>query len=591
MKRKTHRYHLLYRMVLSFCSISVLACILLTLIVFTAMNSANRSAIERLMSDTMRLTCDHIGTQLQVASKLCDNLTRNVNLQEYLQLQFRDLSEQYSTDLSGSSELMSMVSPDPCINGIYILGENGGIYKSNILSLQDDDFRQTDWYQTIIGNSTPVWFYSKEGSLIVKTALGQLDQFLYIGYPFSDKTTGRNIGIVLAEVLVKELFSASGSELEQLYQISLYDLSGGKPVPIVNGSKALTALLDEQQVPVKQQDMPLYSKQGDIVLATVISPSPWTVISHIQASEIRPYTQQTLVLLLLSVVAVITLSVLLAISLSRSIVGPIHRLAGKMEEVENGDFSISVPVERPDEIGQLSNSFNHLIAKIRSLIEQIYRDQEKLRSAELSAMQAQINPHFLYNSLDSTIWLLKIQQVPKAIEMLQALSTLFRVALSKGRSAIPLSQELQHVNSYLRIQHLRYSQKFDYDLQVEPDALDCQVVKVLIQPLVENSIYHGICEGRKIRIQISVWTEAETVCIRVADDGAGIPEEKLRILRMQLEHPHEPPVQGYGLHNANARVKLFYGKEYGLTVDSVFCQGTTVTVTLPKRRETGNGHV
>lgn len=594
MKEKNYKYSLLYRMVVSFCVISVLASVLLTVIIFSAMNSSNRRSIKRLMSDTMLLTCNYMETQLQITSKLCDNLTRNVNIQEYLQMEFQDFSEQYSTDLSGSSELMSMVSSDPCLNGVYVVGENGGIYKSNILSLSNNDFRQAQWYQQIISSSTPVWFYSNEGSLIVKTASGQLDQYLYIGYPFLDRTTGQNIGIVLAEVSVKELFSTLDGELEALCQISLYDLHGETPVAIVNGSENLTGLLYGQEGNMLQDNSSytqLDSKDGDIVLGRTISPSPWTIISHIQASEIRPYTSQTLILLTLVVLAVILVSVLSAVHLSRSIVSPIHRLVEKMEDVENGDFSISVPVERPDEVGQLSNSFNHLIAKIRSLIDQIYRDQEKMRAAELSAMQAQINPHFLYNSLDSTVWLLKMNQVPKAIDMLQALSTLFRVALSKGRSTITVAQELQHIKSYLMIQHLRYSQKFDYEISVEENVLDCEVVKVLIQPLVENAIYHGICENRRIQIDIRIWSQDDTVYIQVKDNGAGIPEEKLTALQEQMQHPYELPMHGYGLHNANARVKIYYGKEYGVNIASVYGKGTEITVTLPERKGTVKDHV
>lgn len=589
MKIRSYKNCLLYRMVLSFCSISILACVLLTFLTFSTMNSSHRTSLTRLTSDMMLLTCDHVGTQLQMASKLCDSLTRNINIQEYLQMEFHDLSEQYSTDLSGSSELMSTVTYDPYLNGVYILGENGGIYKSNILSLLNNDFRHTNWYQQIITSSSPVWFHSNEGSLIVKTPSGQADQYLYIGYPFSDKTTGKNIGLVLAEISVKELFPTLNDEWESFCQISLYDLNGEEPVAIVEGSEKLTALLRSSQDEVLSLTQEKYtqfsSAQKDIVLGKIVSSSPWTIISYIQSSELQSYTPQTLCLLILAVMTVIFISVLLALSLSRSIVSPIHQLIKKMDDIKNGDFSISVPVERPDEIGLLSESFNHLITKIRSLIDQIYRDQEKLRLTELSVMQAQINPHFLYNSLDSTIWLLKMNQIPKALEMLQALSTLFRVALSKGRSTIPLYQELQHVKSYLMIQHLRYDQKFDYHLEIDEQVLEYEIIKVLIQPLVENAIYHGICEDHKILIEILVQQDKEDICIQVKDDGIGIPHDKLQALQEQLKHPYDLPAHGYGLHNANARIKILYGKEYGLKIDSIYGQGTVITIKIPQKRQ------
>ena len=587
MKITSYKNCLLYRMVLSFCSISILACVLLTFLTFSTMSSSHHASLTRLTSDMMLLTSDHVGTQLQMASKLCDNLTRNINIQEYLQMKFDDLSEQYSTDLSGSSELMSTVTYDPYLNGVYILGENGGIYKSNIQSLLNNDFRHTKWYQQIITSNTPVWFHSSEGSLMVKTPSGQYDQYLYIGYPFSDKTTGQNIGLVLAEISVKELFPTLTGDWESSCQISLYDLNGESPLPIVEGNEKLTSLLYSSQEEIlsssQEKYMQFSSAQKEIILGKSVPSSPWTIISYIQSSELQSYTPQTLSLLILAVMTVIFISILLALSLSRAIVSPIHELVRKMDDVKNGDFSISVPVESPDEIGLLSESFNHLIAKIRSLIDQIYRDQEKLRIAELSVMQAQINPHFLYNSLDSTIWLLKMNQIPKALKMLQALSTLFRVALSKGRSTIPLRQELQHVKSYLTIQHLRYDQKFDYRLQIDEHALEFEIIKVLIQPLVENSIYHGIREDRKILIEISVKSGGSNIHIQVKDNGIGIPDNKLKILQEQLDHPYELPSHGYGLHNANARIKIFYGKEYGLKIASVYGQGTVVSIEIPQK--------
>lgn len=233
--------------------------------------------------------------------------------------------------------------------------------------------------------------------------------------------------------------------------------------------------------------------------------------------------------------------------------------------------------------------------KIRKLVDSIYDKQELLRKSEFKALQAQINPHFLYNSLDSIIWLLRMDRTNEAIVILQNLIVLFRIFLSKGHEVIPVRQEVRHLDSYLQIQSMRYSRKFTYTVDVPEEYKDFYTLKLILQPLVENSIYHGMsAEHGSIHIHVSLIMGKDTLTFRVEDTGQGMSEEQLERLResIQVQAKREEDVLassekegGYGLQNVNERIKIYFGAQYGLSIESKQGEGTTVNVVIPKIQE------
>lgn len=257
-----------------------------------------------------------------------------------------------------------------------------------------------------------------------------------------------------------------------------------------------------------------------------------------------------------------------------------------MKKFGKGDLSVRVPVLYEDEIGILSEEFNKMSEQIRQLVDQVYREQRAKRKSELAALQAQINPHFLYNTLNSVSSLIKMNCPDEAFIMIQAIGTFYRTSLSDGKTLIPLEQEITNIENYIKIQKVRYGNKIEYEIDIENEILQEWIVKLTLQPLVENSIYHGIKEMRgKGIIRIKGWKEKNKVFIQVSDNGLGIPEEKLEEL---FSKDYREKGSAFGLFNIQQRLQIYFGKEYGLTVESKLSQGTKATVCIPvdfKREE------
>ena len=276
----------------------------------------------------------------------------------------------------------------------------------------------------------------------------------------------------------------------------------------------------------------------------------------------------------------IAFAILASMFISSKISQPIKRLEKQMKRVENGDFDIDLSVEGEDEVKRLSRSFNMMVIRIRQLMAQIISDQEDKRKSEFKALQAQINPHFLYNTLDSIIWMNENGNYKGVSTMVSALAKLFRVSISKGRETNTVADEIEHARSYLTIQKIRYKDKFDFTIDVRPEVMEKNTVKLILQPIIENAIYHGISHiEEKGEIRITAAAEQDKLVFRIADNGYGIKPEDLKDL---LEKEAKSTSgSGVGLKNVNGRIKLRYGDEYGVTIESELDVGTTVIIRIP----------
>ncbi|PDO10488.1 MAG: histidine kinase [Candidatus Reconcilbacillus cellulovorans] len=282
-----------------------------------------------------------------------------------------------------------------------------------------------------------------------------------------------------------------------------------------------------------------------------------------------------------------------SIYLSRSMSRPIDQLMSFMRQVESGNLSIRYRGTRTDEIGMLGRSFNLMLAQINRLLELTEIQERKKREAELRSLQAHIKPHFLYNTLDTIHWMARSRGADDIAALVGSLARLFRIGLSGGSDIIPLAEEFEHVRHYLNIQQIRYRNKLDYRLAMSDDVRDAKTLKLILQPIVENAIYHGIRERRGPGF-IDVTAEAQDGCLmlRVRDDGKGMSPDRLAAVRSKLENPlprddaaaaddRRPREGGYGLANVQARIRLTFGQAYGIAVDSEEGVGTTVVVRLP----------
>lgn len=284
---------------------------------------------------------------------------------------------------------------------------------------------------------------------------------------------------------------------------------------------------------------------------------------------------------------IIGFSILAAWIISASIYIPIKKLHDVTTTITGADLQVLVTNNNVDEITELGISFNIMIGKIRELLNSKIKEQENLKKAELKTLQAQINPHFLYNTLDTIVWMAEANKSDQVIEIVRALSSFFRITLSKGKDWISLEQEIEHVRSYLTIQKMRYRDILDYQIEVEEELLNSTILKLTLQPLVENALYHGIKTKRNggtivVRAKKS---GDNMLLLDVQDDGVGFTPYKLAQVQAVLaEDSGEISMKesGFGLENVNKRIKLYYGGQYGLSIQSQYRGGTQVTVTVPQ---------
>lgn len=312
----------------------------------------------------------------------------------------------------------------------------------------------------------------------------------------------------------------------------------------------------------------------------------WEVLGFIPKSElVGGINKLGSSIFLIGIICAI-ISIILLILLSTYIFNPIKKLTKLMKKVEQEDFSVKAEIYSKDELGELTNVFNKMIEKIRYLIEEVYKQQIVKKEAEFKLLQAQINPHFLYNTLDSINWIAKINGVEDISKMVVALGQLMRISIAKGKSSVTLEQDLEYINNYLLIQRMRYRDKFKVITEIDEVSKKCIVPKMLLQPIVENALVHGI--ERKMgtgSILIRAVIEADTLVINVIDDGIGMNGEKcseiLKIETSDMNISKDEIHTGIGISNVNRRIKMLFGQEFGINIQSEQDKGTNVQICLP----------
>lgn len=273
--------------------------------------------------------------------------------------------------------------------------------------------------------------------------------------------------------------------------------------------------------------------------------------------------------------------------IGRSITSPVAELCRRVGDISAGDLSTRTPVQAEEyELRLLSQGIEEMAARLDSQIKENTERQATLRRTELALLQAQINPHFLYNTMDTIIWLIEGEKTREATEMVSNLSDFFRHTLSKGEDVISLRAEEGHVRSYLQIQQVRYQDIMQYTINIDPRLHELPIPKLTLQPLVENALYHGIKMKRGAgHIYIVGRGDGDDALLQVTDDGVGIPPERLEQLRRAMERQERV---GFGLAAVHERLRLFFGPGYGLSISSQSGVGTTVTVRIPRERPEGS---
>ena len=327
-----------------------------------------------------------------------------------------------------------------------------------------------------------------------------------------------------------------------------------------------------------------YVEDTVIYAITSVEDSSWRVVGVSFVDELVNRSVREMIGISVGLAGLVLAAALLTSwILSRMLSRPLRGLASAMERFErDADHFSYRPVRGTREVRELSQSFGHMVLRIQQLMSTVRQEEINLRKTELKALQAQINPHFLYNTLDSIAWMCERGRNADAVNMVHALARLFRISISRGHELIPIAKEIEHAESYLQIQKYRYKNQFTYEFDVDPGCLDYYCNKITLQPIIENSINHGLDllveEGR---IQVEVLQDGEDILFRVRDNGVGMSQEQVDAI---LEQDPEDRT-GIGIRNVNDRLRIYFGAPYGLRITSELDVGTCVEIRMPKVKE------
>ncbi|MBT2654602.1 sensor histidine kinase [Bacillus sp. ISL-18] len=322
------------------------------------------------------------------------------------------------------------------------------------------------------------------------------------------------------------------------------------------------------------------------IIYDTIGVNKWKVAAVFPTDEILEKVNYIKVVTVIVILMLTAIAILIANFMAKYITNPVSALISQTKQINENNLNITFSHKGPREIGILKTALDDLLVKINTLLAQIRLEQDEKRQLEFSIMHAQINPHFLYNTLYSIKGLSDMGMNKEASSMITALSHFFRISISRGKEIISLEEEIAHIQNYLIIQEMRYGDDFSYEITMDPNLLTCRIVKLTLQPLIENAIYHGVKQKRgKGKITIKGYEINDMVCLEVIDNGSGIDNERLIGIKEELEKKRsDSPTIGIGLRSVHERIKLHFGEIYGLSIESESGVGTKTLVRIPKTR-------
>ncbi|MEF2966429.1 sensor histidine kinase [Paenibacillus sp. M1] len=484
------------------------------------------------------------------------------------------------------------------VAGILVVNHRGEYISNEMYARTSRNLTQESWYQEAVRNKGIFKIVGHPSRRNVTTHVSYKDsEVVSVVRAILDPDTGQAQGAVLIDLKLRVIAEkAQDVRLGKTGYLTILDDSGEQiyapPEPYI------------ERIPPDWLDRDAagtFSRKADgRDLQFIYRKSPftgWTTVGVFSMAESAAEMREIRFFVVSFVFIVCLLGMTASFYLAHSISRPIGQLMSFMQKAQSGDLTIRHWGDRADEIGMLGRRFNAMLQQINRLISLTELQERQKREAELRSLQAHIKPHFLYNTLDTIHWMARRKGAEDIAEMAESLSKLFRIGLSKGNDIIPLNDEIEHVRSYLQIQYVRYQNKLDYSIEVDPDIQNVYVLKLILQPIVENAIYHGIKERRGPgKVEIHAANRDGDLVLTIRDDGKGMTPERLAALQKALAEAASPregaaiPLgtepkaeegKGYGMLNVQARIELNFGNRYGLTVQSREGQGTVVTVIHP----------
>lgn len=561
---------------------SLLIFVVLSVVVWISYSLTESIAMKIISDNTYQMVkqvnynIEYYLNQIEMVHK---DLYYNKDVQLYLkkdilQYDIQEIGDRVAENMNS----LSMARND--ITNIYLFTKDGRyIIDDPEAKLKDIDIKKEDWYINTL---------NVEGMLVTESRIDHLIEGRYnwvitCTHPLKEWGRDEILGVLKVDLnfnIISDMcqkvklgkkgyvfiLDSKGNIVYHPKQQLIYSNLKCEPIDEILQANNGTYTLNSRNEGIKQYN---------IITSDAIG---WTIVGVAYLDEINEYTTRLKGFHFLLAGSALVVSIIISILIARRILNPINKLIYAVKSFEKGDLNIRIDIGEDNEFGKLESAFNNMAYEIKKLMEQIKREQELKRKNEMRVLQAQINPHFLYNTLDSIVWMAEMEEHESVVEMTSALAKLFRISLNKGKEIVTVGQEMEHVTNYLKIQKMRYGSKLDYSIEVDPQIMDQNIIKLILQPIVENAIYHGIKYKEGVgQVDISGKGEDGTIKFIIRDDGVGMPQEVVsNLLSKNIKTKN-----GVGLNNVNERIQLYYGEEYGIQVNSKEGKGTEVIVTLP----------
>ena len=468
------------------------------------------------------------------------------------------------------------------VAGIFIATKEDLYVSTGMSRISRDPFQNERWYLEAAENPEEIQLISVvTGRNIVTNRSYSIDDVFSLAKAVQDPETGEVLGVILLDIRHDIIQSSiNGVTIGEKGFVFVMDQEDNIVYTPVNG---IVYRVNPKWVKA-MEPMSVQIQGGSYQIRSELSPyTGWRTVGVFSMDEVMSSVNTIVYILFTCVIISLVLVVIVSFKFSRTLTNPIFKLKRLMKQAESGDLTVRFNFQHNDEIGELGQSFNHMIARIDQLIQMVYVEQENKRTAEMKSLQEQIKPHFLYNTLDTISWMARDYDAEDIVRLVDALTNMFRIGLSHGKDIITVKEEITHVSNYLYIQKIRYKDKLNYVIHVDESLYAIEVPKLILQPLVENAIYHGVKAKRGGgTITITGVPEGENLVFTVQDNGAGMPQEKVEELNRRMsERSVLDEQKSFGLFYIRERIQLCYGTGYGVHVESALGEGTRVTITLP----------
>ncbi|MFR1378353.1 sensor histidine kinase [Clostridium neonatale] len=525
----------------------------------TILMKQEKSSIENYLTQAV----SNMDNQLRIYNNLSDYIAFNQQISHVVSHEYDsyyDMYNQFSNVLDPMLASLKYFHSD--INQITIYTKNN-VVKHNTTLAPITEIENEDWYKIIKGNNDIHWFVSQD------------EKKVFCARNIPTLENNYEVGVLYVQVDYEKLFESFKQMNDSNYGIFIMDELGNN---IFN--------FDQFEDPNKSRKMTFdefnkgIGKENIYTIVTAHSVNNnWTVSLYKPQKLIYESTNFMITGNVIAIMLLIVFSIIITSVLSKVMVSGLEKLRANMEEVEKGNMEITVKSNNEDEVGALIRGFEKMILQIKALIEDVYESRLIQKDYEMKALQAQINPHFLYNSLSLINWMALETDQEDISKITLSLSTFYRTALNKGKNILRVRDEIKNMRSYLDIQLMMHDYEFDVDVQVEEDILDYNILNLILQPLIENAINHGIdlkTNGRGC-IKIIGEKQNDEIVLIVSDNGVGMSNEQAESILTNKSN-------GYGVKNVNERIKLYYGEQYQLKIESEIGIGTKVKVTIPIRK-------